>query len=156
MFNFGETGRRSFLLMVFLALPLLSCESPNPAGAPRDSLLFRPTPSFDSNLAASLRAGTPKVRIAFAGRVKLEDPPGNLEKWFAAVERGGGQVQRVERSAGFAGAALALLPLILPRLQSMFEEVAQSRTYAAAQGYNVQLYFAEDGETIKEALFVKN
>lgn len=161
MYAIGVKARRAVLLSVPVALMTVSCASNDTPPVARDRLLFRPTSTFDEALSESLRASLPEVRVRFAAGERIDEPPQRLDNWFAAVERSGGQIQRAERVAGvgFVGIALALLPIVLPRLQERLQErldeVARSRMYATAAGYDIQLHLAEDNVTIREAVFVR-
>ena len=157
MYAIGAKARRAFLLSLPMALSTVSCASNDTPPVARDRLLFRPTATFDETLSVSLHSALPEVRVRFAAGERLDEPPQRLDNWFAAVERSGGQIQRAERVSGmgFSGIALALLPLVLPRLQELFEEIARSNMYASAAGYDIQLHLAEDNVTLREAVFVR-
>ena len=155
MFSKVLSFRRELIFLFSVISVLPSCDSAEIKAIPRDRLLFRPTNSFDNALAATLKASTPKVSVSFPNRVTLDNMPDNLDKWLAAVESGGGQVQRADQSAGFTGVLLALLPLILPRLQARIEEINQSRLFSSARGYDAVIFFDNDGQAMKELIFQK-
>ena len=158
--NHRLLGRRSLLsraafgLMTLLALTT-ACTTGGTK--PSDEIAFRATDSFDQSLAASLRAELPTVEVTFAQPVPANSPPDRFDKWMAAVERTGGRVQVVKTSGDGAlpGLLLSLIPMIIPRLVELWDQISKQRMYASASGYDLRLYLNDDKETLQKAVFVR-
>ena len=124
----------------------------NPA---KPELQFLDFQSFDKDLQNSLSTPLPTVEVTFLDRVSPNVIPDRLQKWMAAVEADGGQVQVIEPPPAFAPKDPFLLVSIVSSLWSaskVVREAAQSNQFKAAKGYDAQLILknSEQGGTVVE------
>lgn len=121
----------------------------------KPELQFLDFQSFDKDLQNSLSAPLPTVEVTFLDRVSPNVIPDRLQKWMAAVEADGGQVQVIEPPPAFAPKDPFLLMSIVSSLWSaskVVREAAQSNQFKAAKGYDAQLILknSEQGGTVVE------
>jgi hypothetical protein len=152
--------RSAILCVGFAAVTLVTgCKT-----APREEtnknsakpeLQFLDFQSFDKDLQNSLAAPLPSVEVTFLDRVSPNVIPDRLQKWMAAVEADGGQVQVIEPPPAFAPKDPFLLVSIVSSLWSaskVVREAAQSSQFNAAKGYDAKLILknSEQGGTVVE------
>ena len=127
----------------------------------KPELQFLDFQSFDKDLQNSLSTPLSKVEVTFLDRVSPNSIPDRLQKWMAAVEADGGQVQVIEPPPAFAPKDPFLLMSIVSSLwnaSKMVRDAAQGNQFKAAKGYDAQLILknSEQGGTVVEkVIFVE-
>ena len=150
---------RIVILSLGLAVFMASCKTApginkgNTQAKPE--LQFLDFQSFDKDLQNSLGAPLPTVEVTFLDRVSPNVIPDRLQKWMAAVEADGGQVQVIEPPPAFAPKDPFLLVSIASSLWSagkVVREAAQNSQFNAAKGYDAKLILknSEQGGTVVE------
>jgi hypothetical protein len=87
------------LKTIFLSLLLLinACSTPPQTSSgekePKQKLGFIDIANFDRELTSSLSSEISSVDVMFYEKISPNKIPERLQKWFAAVERSGGQVK---------------------------------------------------------------
>jgi predicted small secreted protein len=150
---------RIAVLSLGLAVVITGCNTTtgtskdnNPA---KPELQFLDFQSFDKDLQNSLSMPLPTVEVTFLDRVSPNVIPDRLQKWMAAVEADGGQVQIIEPPPAFAPKDPFLLVSIVSSLWSaskVVREAAQNNQFKAAKGYDAKLILknSEQGGTVVE------
>jgi hypothetical protein len=150
---------RIAILSMGLAVFVVACKtSPSAEKSTtqaKPELQFLDFQSFDKDLQNSLAAPLPSVEVTFLDRVSPNVIPDRLQKWMAAVEADGGQVQVIEPPPAFAPKDPFLLVSIVSSLWSaskVVREAAQSSQFNAAKGYDAKLILknSEQGGTVVE------
>jgi predicted small secreted protein len=153
------------ILGIALAVLMAGCNSTTGAG--KDNNLAKPElqfldfQSFDKDLHTSLSAPLSTVEVTFLDRVSPNGIPDRLQKWMAAVEADGGQVQVIEPPPAFAPKDPFLLVSIVSSLWSatkVVREAAQSNQFKAAKGYDAKLILKnteQGGTVVDKVIFVE-
>jgi len=154
------------MAIICLALATLVAGCKTMPSLEKDSNLAKPElqfldfQSFDKDLQNSLSAPLPKVEVTFLDRVSPNVIPDRLQKWMAAVEADGGQVQIIEPPPAFAPKDPFLLVSIVSSLWSaskVVREAAQSNQFKAAKGYDAKLILKnseQGGTAVEKIIFV--
>ena len=142
-------------LAVFVVACKTSLSAEKSTTQAKPELQFLDFQSFDKDLQNSLAAPLPSVEVTFLDRVSPNVIPDRLQKWMAAVEADGGQVQVIEPPPAFAPKDPFLLVSIVSSLWSaskVVREAAQSSQFNAAKGYDAKLILknSEQGGTVVE------
>lgn len=142
---------RGVAAILFVAWGLAGCGSaPMAADAgspPKSSLQFVDLQGFDRDLAGSLAAPLPNVDVAFYDRTSPNALPERLQRWMAAVEKGGGTVKVVPPKPTVGTRSPLLLISAISTLWSastMAREMSESAQFRAAQAYDADIILKVD------------
>ncbi len=156
---------RQFLALCAIAGGLAACSSgPLPGEAqspPKPDLQFVDLQGFDRDLGSSLGAPLAKVDVAFYDRISPNALPERLQRWMAAVEKGGGTVKVVPPKPSVGTRSPMLLISAITSLWSasnMAKEMSANAQFKAAQAYDVDVLLKLDDRgdsVVDKVVFVK-
>jgi hypothetical protein len=153
------SNTRIAILCLSLATLIAGCKTTpdveKVSNSAKPELQFLDFQSFDKDLQNSLSTPLPTVEVTFLDRVSPNVIPDRLQKWMAAVEADGGQVQVIEPPPAFTPKDPFLLVSIVSSLWSaskVVREAAQNSQFKAAKGYDAKLILknSEQGGTVVE------
>jgi hypothetical protein len=140
-----------------LLATLVACatDAPPVAVVPKPELQFVDLQGFDRDLYGALSAPLPRVDVAFLDRISPNALPERLQRWMAAVEKGGGVVKVVPpRSSVVAKNPLMLISAIstLWSASRMAHEMSVDAQFKAAQVFDADILLKVDdrGDSVVE------
>jgi len=120
-------------------------------GSETASVSFIDSSVFDSDLHDALSKETGTVYVTPAVTFGVNNIPPRMDKWLAAVKRGGGKVVARRDTAV---ATRGLIAMALDVAVALYEQVEERMLYAPAAHYDATLYYGADGK-VERVLFVR-
>jgi hypothetical protein len=156
-------------LTLFLATMLVGCAAEMATGErpvdPSRPIAFIDSDVFDNDVARTLAVAPEKVTVTTVSPMTVNALPPRLNAWMAAVQGRGGNVQMIGRDPNAAQQqqfVSLLLPILSTALSGLFPDKAdvrqyirENRTYAHADGYDMQIVYVPGTGTIHEILFTR-
>jgi hypothetical protein len=106
--------------------------------------------SFDRKLSVALASDAPSVTLTFPAPINASKIPERLDKWFATVEKGQGNVELIEEpKAGQRGLASLVLSLAV----GAYDLYKEAQLYAPAQNYNARVYYVKGSGKVTRVIF---
>jgi hypothetical protein len=115
------------------------------------SVSFIDSSVFDSELHEALSKDTGTVYVTPAVRFGVNNIPPRMDKWLAAVKRGGGKVVARHDTAV---ATRGLIAMAIDVAVALYEQVEEKMLYEPAEHYDATLYYGVDGK-VERVLFVR-
>ena len=132
---------------------------------PSRPIAFIDSDVFDNDVARTLSVTPDKVTVKPVAPMTVNAVPQRLNAWMAAVQGRGGNVQMVGRDPSAAQQqqfVSVLLPILGAALSGLFpdksdvrQHIRESRTYARAQGYDMQVVYVPGTGAIDEIVFTR-
>ena len=132
---------------------------------PSRPIAFIDSDVFDSDVARTLAVTPEKVTVKPVAPMTVNAVPPRLNAWMAAVQGRGGSVQMVgrgpnaQREQQYVGLPL---PILVSALSAFFPDksdvrqyMRESRTYARAEGYDMQVVYVPGTGAIDEIVFTR-
>ena len=164
--------------ILLLALLLAACQSMEPAREPSDttgrlasgvhqtslpaermaekgsataSVSFIDSSVFDSDLHDALSKETGTVYVTPAVPFLVNKIPPRMDKWLAAVKKGGGKVvARQDRAV----ATRSLISMAFDVAVALYGQIAETMLYAPAEQYDATVYYGAEGK-VERVLFTR-
>ena len=133
---------------------------------PSRPIAFIDSDVFDNDVARTLSVTPDRVTVKPVAPMTVNAVPQRLNAWMAAVQGRGGNVQMVGRDPSAAqqqhAHELLLLPILGAALSGLFpdkadvrQHIRDSRTYARAEGYDMQVVYVPGTGAIDEIVFTR-
>jgi hypothetical protein len=120
-------------------------------GSETASVAFIDSSVFDSDLHDALVKETGTVYVTPAVTFGVNNIPPRMDKWLAAVKRGGGKVVARHDTAV---ATRGLIAMAIDVAVALYEQVEEKMLYAPAEHYDATLYYGANGK-VERVLFVR-
>ena len=136
------------------------CASTPPAPPPKEKVTYIDTNSFDRNLSSSMNASLDTIEIPVDDKISPVAIPDRLNKWLAAVDANGGdiQVKQVETTAQgkTRGFPIAVIGLAIEVVRLLRGDPAE-QLYKSAGNYDADIMVRQgpSGERVIERVVLK-
>ena len=137
-----------------------ACASTPPAPPPKEKVTYIDTNSFDRNLSSSMAANLETIEVPVDDRISPVAIPDRLNKWLAAVDANGGdiQVKQVETTAQgkTRGFPIAVIGLAIEVVRLLRSDPAE-QLYKSAGNYDADIMVRQgpSGERVIERVVLK-
>jgi hypothetical protein len=137
-----------------------ACASKPPAPQPKEKVTYIDTNSFDRNLSSSMGANLETIEVPVDDRISPVAIPDRLNKWLAAVDANGGdiQVKQVETNAQgkTRGFPIAVIGLAIEVVRLLRGDPAE-QLYKSAGNYDADIMVRQgpSGERVIERVVLK-
>jgi hypothetical protein len=154
------------VLVLLLATVLAGCVTSDAADNrpvdPARPIAFIDSDVFDNDVARTLAVTPDKVTVKPVAPMTVNAVPQRLNAWMAAVQGRGGNVRMVPRDPDPAISRGLLLPILgtvisalIPDKADVRQHIRDSRTYARAEGYDMQVVYVPGTGAIEEIVFTR-
>lgn len=137
-----------------------ACASTPPAPPPKEKVTYLDTNSFDRNLSSSMAANLETIEVPVDDKISPVAIPDRLNKWLAAVDANGGdiQVKQVEANAQgkTRGFPIAVIGLAIEVVRLLRGDPAE-QLYKSAGNYDADIMVRQgpSGERVIERVVLR-
>ena len=106
--------------------------------------------TFDNKLYSALSKNQPLVTVNFPQKIKLNNIPERLDKWFSQVEKHEGTVElQAEPERASRGLITELFSLVV----GTYNIIKEKLLYAPIKNYNATIYYLPSAGEITKVIF---